>query len=128
MAKIKTQQTIPEGWTEGRLNAFIVGVLRQGHKRWPYKYIVKNEAKTDKKINPESNRLAQFYQCAICKDEFTNKEVEVDHIEPVVDPVKGFINWDTFIARLFSFKENYQLVCKSCHKLKSNKEKKARSK
>lgn len=114
----------PESWTPGRLQGFIVGVLRAGHKRWPFKYEVKNEAKTEKKINPESGRLAQFFQCAICKDEFTNKEVEVDHISPVVDPKVGFVDWNTYINRLFSFKDNYQLVCTKCHKAKSNSEKK----
>ena len=114
---------LPEGWTEGRLQGFIIGVLRQGHKRWPIKIEVKNEAKTAKQINPASGRMAQFYLCSICCKEFTNHEVEVDHVDPVVDPEQGFIDWDTYISRLFSPKENYQLLCKSCHKEKTDQEK-----
>ena len=118
----------PENWTEGRLQGFIIGVLRAGHKRWPFKYEVKNEAKTEKKVNPDSGRLAQFYLCSLCSQEFTNKEVEVDHIIPVIDQTVGFVDWDTYIQRLFSPKENYQLVCKSCHLAKSNLEKKKKGK
>jgi 5-methylcytosine-specific restriction endonuclease McrA len=114
----------PEHWTNARLQAFIVGVLRAGHNRWPFKYEVKNEAKTTKHVNPNSGRMAQFYKCAVCSEEFTNKEVEVDHIDPVVDPKVGFVDWNTFITRLFSSKDNYQLLCKSCHNIKSNLEKK----
>lgn len=83
---------------------------------------MKNEAKLGKKINPSTGRLAEFFSCAGCGGEFTNKDVEVDHISPVVDPSVGFIDWNTFISRLFSGKENYQVLCKSCHKDKSNKE------
>jgi 5-methylcytosine-specific restriction endonuclease McrA len=82
------------------------------------------ESKTEKKINPKTKRLAQFYQCARCKDEFTNKDVEVDHIVPVVDPSVGFVDWNTFIARLFTERENYQTLCKPCHKLKTKEENK----
>jgi 5-methylcytosine-specific restriction endonuclease McrA len=85
---------------------------------------VKNGAKTERRINPASGRMAQFYLCSSCKGEFLNHEVEVDHILPVVDPAVGFIDWDTFISRLFSPEENYQLLCQGCHKTKTNAEKK----
>lgn len=118
----------PDGWSLGRLQGFIIGVLRSGHRRWPIKYEVKNEAKTEKKINPATGRVAQFYICAGCGEEYTNKDVEVDHIDAVVDPNVGFVDWNTYIARLFSSKDNYQLLCKTCHRLKSNEEKKRKVK
>lgn len=114
---------IPNSWTEGRLQGFIIGVLRAGHKRWPPKYEVKNAAKLGKKTNPATGRVAEFFECAICKGDFTNKDVEVDHINPVVDPSTGFKDWNTFIERLFCGPNNYQLVCKGCHKKKSAEEK-----
>lgn len=85
---------------------------------------MKNGAKTERRINPASGRMAQFYLCSSCKGEFLNHEVEVDHILPVVDPTVGFVDWDTFISRLFSPEENYQLLCQGCHKAKTNAEKK----
>jgi 5-methylcytosine-specific restriction endonuclease McrA len=111
-------------WSEGRYRSFITSTLRSGARRWPPKYLTLNEAKTEKKINTKTGRIAQHYTCNGCLGEFTAKDVQVDHIEPVVDPVKGFISWDVFIERLFCEKENLQVLCKSCHLLKSNLEKK----
>ena len=98
-------------------------MLRAGHQRWPFKYEVKNAAKLGKRVNPATGRVAEFYKCSGCDGEFTNKEVEVDHIIPVVNPKVGFTTWDDFIAGLYSYKENYQVLCKTCHKAKSKKEK-----
>jgi 5-methylcytosine-specific restriction endonuclease McrA len=49
--------------------------------------------------------------------------VEVDHIIPVVDPKVGFVDWNTFIERLFTERDNFQTLCKPCHKKKSRAEK-----
>lgn len=109
-------------WSEGRIQGFIINTLRYGSRKWPPKFETLEEAKTEKKINPKSGKLAQFYRCNGCKQEFTNKDVEVDHIDPVVEPKVGFVDWNTYITRLFSPKDNYQVLCKTCHKEKSKKE------
>ena len=119
----RNDDRLPAGWTEGRLNAFITAVLRAGHQRWPFKYEIKNAAKLGKKVNPATNRVAEFYHCAGCGGEFTNKDVEVDHIIPVVDQSVGFVSWDLYISRLFAPRSNYQVLCTTCHKAKSKKEK-----
>lgn len=62
------------------------------------------------------------YECAACHNLFLNNEVEVDHINPVVDVNTGFISWDDFIYKLFCSEDNLQVLCKSCHKKKSTKE------
>jgi len=110
-------------WTEGRFNSFIASTLRSGARRWQPKYDTLNAAKTEKKINHKSGRMAQHYQCELCANEFTQKDMEVDHIKPVVDPKKGFTTWDDFIDRLFCESNNLQAVCKPCHKEKTKKEK-----
>ena len=109
-------------WTEARYRSFITSILRSGSRRWPPKYQCLNESKTDKKINPKSGRLAQHYKCAKCGEDFPAKEVQVDHIKPVVDPKKGFISWDVFIERLYCEQKNFQTLCKSCHRIKTKKE------
>ena len=114
-------------WTEGRKKAFIVSVLRSGTRRWPPKYETLNNAKTTKKINPKSKRLAQHYRCATCRKEFTSTNVEVDHIQPVVSPSQGFTTWDEFIANLYCDGTNLQVLCKPCHKKKTLKEKKKKN-
>jgi 5-methylcytosine-specific restriction endonuclease McrA len=113
-------------WTDGRRNAFIMSVLRSGTRRWPPKWNVLEQAKTDKHINPKTGRLAQFYRCAECQTEGTSKEVEVDHILPVV-PLSGFVSWDNVIENLFCGEENLQVLCTPCHKLKSKEEKQQRT-
>ena len=111
-------------WTVGRFNSFITSTLRAGARRWQPKYDTLNAAKTEKKTNPKSGRLAQHYRCEICQEEFTQKDMNVDHINPAVDPDKGFETWDIFINRLFCERDNLQAICVPCHKEKTKAEKK----
>ena len=121
---------VPKGvaWTPARKKAFIISVLRSGTQRYPPKYLTLNEARTEKKINKKSGRLAQHYMCASCKEAFPAKDVNVDHIAPVVCPTQGFVSWDVYIERLYCEKENFQILCKPCHKIKSQQEKEKRKK
>jgi 5-methylcytosine-specific restriction endonuclease McrA len=115
-------------WTEGRIRSFIVSALRTGARRWPPKYITLLDACTGQKVNIKSGRLAKHYTCAHCKEEYPSKDVEVDHISPVVDVETGFIDWNTFIDRLFCPKENLQVLCKVCHRQKTKEERGVRTK
>ena len=112
-------------WTEGRLNAFIMSTLRSGSRRYPPKWQVLDKAKTGKRINPATGRAAQFYQCESCSNEYTSKEVEVDHKEPVV-PLSGWVSWADTIKRLFCKADGLQVLCTKCHKAKSKQELKER--
>ena len=109
-------------WTAGRLKGFITSVLRAGARRWPPKFETLSDACIGQKINTKTGRVAKHYSCNICKGEFTSKDIEVDHISPVVDPDTGFIDWNTFIDRLYCSKENLQAICKTCHKIKTKQE------
>lgn len=62
------------------------------------------------------------YRCAVCKDETT--ETAVDHIEPCVNPKDGWSGFDVFYSRLFG--GALQVVCKLCHRTKTQKENQAR--
>ena len=115
--------TQKKGWTEARLKAFIISGLRAASRRYPPKFEALNEAKTTKKINQKTGRIAQHYMCKACKDEFPAKDVAVDHKKPVVDPAVGFVDWNTFVSRLFCEKKNLQVLCTACHKAKTMKEK-----
>lgn len=108
-------------WTVGRFNSFVTSILRSGSRRWGPRYTTLANAKTSKKINTKSGRQAQHYLCAACQNEFTSKDVEVDHIKPI-----GFDKtWDEFIDGLFCEAENLQVLCKPCHKKKTTKERKS---
>ncbi len=115
-------------WTEGRYRSFVTSVIRSGFRRWPQKYKVLKNNCVGRRINPASGKMAMFYKCAECGGEFTSTNVQVDHYEPVVDPVKGFVDWDTFIERLFCEENNLQVLCKKCHSVKTKEEKTKRTK
>ena len=110
-------------WTEARYRSFVTSTLRAGSRKWPPKYETLNAAKTEKEINKATKRLAQHYLCAMCEQEYTQKDVQVDHIKPVIDPKKGFVSWDTYIDRMFCEGKNLQVLCKVCHAEKTKLEK-----
>lgn len=114
-------------WSSGRRKGFITSVIRKGFTRWPPKYEVLNAAKRGKRTNVSTGRIAEHYQCNACKKEFPSREVEVDHINPVVSN-SGFSTWDEFINNLFCEASNLQVICKDCHKKKSKLENEERKK
>ncbi|HET8689281.1 MAG TPA: hypothetical protein VFM18_21935 [Methanosarcina sp.] len=67
--------------------------------------------------------MANHFICNECGGEFPAKDVQVDHIHPVIDPYIGFITWDEVIRRMFCEKDGFQILCKGCHTIKTNKEK-----
>ena len=113
-------------WSSGKLRTFITGVLRSGFRKFPAKYETLKAASVGKKVNVKTNRIAEHFKCAVCKKDYPAKEVNVDHNDPVVCPIEGFINWDVYIKRMFCGKENLQVLCTTCHDLKSAEERKVR--
>ncbi len=111
-------------WTKARYDSFVKGLLRQGSSRWGPKNRVKSEARVRR----------GFYLCNGCKqvvpatlppEEGKVRRVNnavVDHIDPVVDPAKGFTTWDDVINRMFCEQDNLQVLCHSCHKIKTAEE------
>jgi 5-methylcytosine-specific restriction endonuclease McrA len=121
-----TKKTYNNGqWTEARFNSFVKSALRSASQRWPPKYTVLSEACVGQKENPKSGRMAKFYTCNKCKQDYVAKEVEVNHILPVI-PVSGFDSWDNVIARLFCEKDELEVLCKPCHKAVTKEENKER--
>ncbi len=76
-------------WTEGRYRSFITSTLRGGMRRWPPKWKALKKAALGRKTNKKTGKLAMHYLCVACKEEHTAKDVQVDHILPVVDPATG---------------------------------------
>ena len=115
-------------WTDSKFKSFITSALRAASRRWPPKYKALKQAFVGRKVNVKTNKLAMHYQCITCEGEFVATDVQIDHIHPVVDPKKGFISWDVYIDRMFCEIENLQVMCKKCHKVKTNQEKFERKK
>lgn len=60
--------------------------------------------------------------CTSCKVSLDRNSVQVDHISPVSKVDTGFIDWNTYLSRLFCSIDNLTTLCKPCHKLKTKEE------
>lgn len=66
------------------------------------------------------------YECSKCRQGFIEKDTQVDHIEPVISVVDGFISIDVYAQRMFCPVENLTILCKPCHKIKTKLEQEQR--
>lgn len=96
--------------------SFIIATLRRASFRHPARTEALRAARIDRGL----------YKCAICSGTFKNKEIRVDHKNPVVDVKTGFVDWNTYIERLFCDSKDLQIVCEQCHASKSAVEKELR--
>lgn len=61
------------------------------------------------------------------REKYSDKEVvkekpDVDHKTPVIEPKRGFCDWNTYIESLWCSAEDLQILCKFCHLEKTSKE------
>lgn len=114
--------------------AWLIRQLRRASYRFPPFYKVENAAKREFFIDgktPGKKLRRVEYQCNQCKNWFNKKEINKDHIIPVIDPVRGFPlqengddDWTEYIKRMFM--NNVQMLCIACHNIKSGDENKIR--
>lgn len=107
----------------------IRGALRRTFSRSPVirqmMQKVRREVPKFKKDGSLSKKNAVQYLCNVCKQYVGSTLISVDHIVPVIDK-EGFLNWETFINRLFCDETNLQVICDQCHLLKTNQERNIR--
>lgn len=107
--------------------------MRRAFKRCPMYYAALNNAKRIEYLPTKSGALSKkptaWYMCAECCKEFKRKEINVDHIDPVV-PVAGPVPvLDVWAERLYCSEDNLQVLCaKVCHKAKTKREASERAK
>ena len=112
-------------WTEAAFFSFLRSGLRAKWTRWPPKYEVLANAK--RPSQSANKRLKYEFQCNQCKGWFPQKEVSVDHIEPV-GTLRTFEDLPEFCRRLFVGTDKLQCLCSVCHRIKTNEETAARKK
>jgi len=88
---------------------FVTGALRRASLRWPPRNMALKKARVDRGL----------YRCSMCGESFKRDDIHIDHIVPIVDPSKGFIGWDDYIEKLFCQEEEFQILCKYDHEVKT---------
>jgi 5-methylcytosine-specific restriction endonuclease McrA len=100
---------------EWRLERYLIPALRRIWRYYPIRRSVKSSC-----ILPNG-----MIACNMCKLQFREENIQVDHIIPVGSLPKlesGKIDWNTYIERLLCVPENLQCLCESCHKDKTQRE------
>ena len=110
-----TKELQQGGKMDKRTRAYIMTSLRQASYKWPSRNLALKEARISRGV----------YECAGCKSHFGRKEIQVDHIIPVM-PLNGSDDFNVILERLFCPSEGLQILCKPCHKDKTDLENKAR--
>jgi len=93
-----------------KLQAQIIAHLRRiGYRNTTYKAAMER-----------AHRERGEWECCQCKGLFKREELHGDHIMPCISPEIGFVDWNTYIERLFL--GQIQPLCITCHKQKSERE------
>lgn len=146
MAAKKKEKKKTKKWV---LRPLAISALKKLFVRSPMFQLVKKknrrQYKAINKDGSESNALRWEYQCSQCNQWFPEKikgkvQIQVDHINPVVDTETGWVDYNTWIEREFIWmevcdldneteeqvyekvKEFLSLKCLACHSEKSSKE------
>ena len=99
------------------LQAMLLSALRRAFRKYPpYQEVLKNAKKEyyipSKKGDKKLRRV--HFKCAICGNYFSSKQVAVDHIESVIDS-GGFVDYNTYIERLYCTIDKLRVLCHNCH-------------
>lgn len=114
--------------TEAKFKSIIVSALRNASRWWQPAQEAKKDACVGVIINKKTGKKAKHYKCIHCNNVFVEQDIRMDHINPVISPLDGFVSWDIYIDRLFAPKEGYQCLCNKCHDTKTQKEKELKKK
>lgn len=143
MAKVKKPKKLYDengNWIEER--GRILGALRKTFRLSPQHKETLQEARVElppklKKDGTPGKKNQVRYRCAICKELFQQKFVQVDHEQTVIPLWKPEVDMcydgeDGLIRRIICKKENLQILCStslklndgkpSCHKTKTDEE------
>jgi hypothetical protein len=119
------------------LKRFLIAKLREMFRKSPLYGETKKRAKAEYfEDRPSGKKVRRMhYQCAMCRQYFLDRkgcrDIAVDHIVPVIDPDTGFVDWNTYISRLYCTVDGLQILCnykgdrdgkRSCHYIKTLKE------
>ncbi len=103
--------------TESMFWSSIRSILRRRTIWWqPIKIAKQNSRRPNQGDN---KRQKWEYQCSACKEWFSDKEVEVDHIIPA-GSLTCAADLPGFVERLFCEVDGFTVLCKPCHHKKTH--------
>lgn len=108
------------------INAAIRSAIRRVFSRSPMvrdtMMKVRREVPKFNKDGTRAKKDAVQYLCGVCNEYVSSTKIAVDHKIPVIDVDKGFVDWNTFVDRVFCDLSNLQVICDPCHQAKTNSE------
>lgn len=103
----------------------VINALRQVSRWMPSKAEARKRAQYRVQIGLTKKgkpKYRIFFKCAICGGLFKSEEINVDHKNPAIDPVLGFVDWNTYMNRLFCEYTELQVLCIEHHDIKTKAE------
>lgn len=101
--------------SEAQYLAWIRSALRSKWLRWPCRAEAIVAARRPYK---GPNKLQKYEcQCAMCKEWFKQKEIEVDHYPHDAGSILSVDDIGPFVNRLYCETTNLRVLCKPCHKV-----------
>lgn len=94
------------------MGKYVIKALRRLFLYWPARRECRHLAERGKDL----------YLCAKCNIIYIRKDTHVDHVIPVIDPQIGFVDWNTYVERLFCQTSNLVILCRECHGKKTREE------
>ena len=105
-------------WSAARYLTFIKNGIRRLTLKWAPRSDAKKAAR--RQYMGDDKRTKWCYQCAICKQYFKDKDIELDHNIPL-GRLNGLEDLPRYISIALSEIDNWQVLCKPCHLAKTNK-------
>lgn len=127
MAKVKKSRVVRTRnagtMTESMFWGMIRATLRNKSRWWKPISLCKQKAK--RKYNGPNKRQKWEYQCAKCKKWWAEKHINVDHIIPV-GSLQSAQDLPRFVENLFCEVNHLQVLCSTCHNVKTQSERNER--
>jgi 5-methylcytosine-specific restriction endonuclease McrA len=112
-----------------KLKTFIISVLRKSTFKWKPRQKAYDAAKVQ--VGTYSTGRPKYKRkCAVCENLFLSKDIQMDHIDPVV-PLDGYksgmkFDLNEYAERMFPEEEGWSCICRGCHDKKTAEEDKLR--
>lgn len=106
----------------------IKGALRRVFSRSDLRRSIIDNAIIKGHKDPKRKAVKFWVKCEECGKMEAKSNVQVDHVLPVIAVTETLadLSWDDLVNRIWCPANNLKIICKPCHKAKTNRENKER--